>query len=953
MKLPSAHLEQTQVAQVDWRRLSQQLAGIEGQLQSLGQEHSGTLAEAESIEAQLLETDNHLGCALAEDIRRVEAEGAANRERIATAEATIEHERNRSGDLEQEIARCRRQLAAMSARAGDLQQQLRDTADSLGSAEENHRDVARRLAEAERTVTDLMASLDRLRSENEQSRAAHLEQTRRAAALDSEIGILESQAAAAAAVCERSSQRTAELDAALGALQRQLEELRRQRTELTDRDSTAGPLARRRQGAACRAPWAPCGRAKGTVRVARASERRRRTVRRSRRARPPLRRSRLGREGGIATGGRKRGQAPDGRDPMSNVVGLLADLFQVSVEAAPLVEIALGQAANTSSPRRRPNCSNCSKASPAGSAAASASSGSTKKGDCPDFRVNENGTAPVSPRLNRPTAEDVDLQGRPGVLGRADRFVQVDARFAPLAKRLLGQTWFVDKLANALGLARSAPAGLTFVTLAGEMLQPDGTLIVGPRNVAIGLISQRSQLRALRAQLDQLAASIEAADGAAGRFDAQIEEQQEAVDRHSAEHQQAADALAENRVAVTTVEERRSQLDQQRAACERELRDARQQHDAALARLADCRQCAQAARCRDGRNGSDRSAFVPTNCRVGGSAVGDAARNDRHQSRIGQERRAVAEPSCPLPPVRGEPAGTRSGDRGSRTSVSLKASSGPRLPAAPFCKPRRKSPISTCGKRPWPPSPLIGSISANRCGNGATPWRRRPSKSAPALRKIEEEIHAADLAANEVRHQRTTLADRLREDYGIELADLDRTFTPEEQHQREAVQHEIEELRQKINNLGNVNLEALDELEQLESRHKAQTDQHRDLTSAKASLEKIIEKINADSRRLFAETLESVKEHFQTLFRDLFGGGRADIVLEEGVDILDSGIEIVARPPGKEPRSISLLERRREDADLRGAAVGDLSQPPQPLLRARRSRCRPGRGQHRPLHARS
>ncbi len=58
---------------------------------------------------------------------------------------------------------------------------------------------------------------------------------------------------------------------------------------------------------------------------------------------------------------------------------------------------------------------------------------------------------------------------------------------------------------------------------------------------------------------------------------------------------------------------------------------------------------------------------------------------------------------------------------------------------------------------------------------------------------------------------------------------------------------------------------------------------------------------------MFSETFETVRGHFQTLFCDLFGGGNADIVLEENVDILDSGIEIVARPPGKEPRSISLL----------------------------------------------
>ncbi|OYV93236.1 MAG: hypothetical protein B7Z73_03705 [Planctomycetia bacterium 21-64-5] len=69
----------------------------------------------------------------------------------------------------------------------------------------------------------------------------------------------------------------------------------------------------------------------------------------------------------------------------------------------------------------------------------------------------------------------------------------------------------------------------------------------------------------------------------------------------------------------------------------------------------------------------------------------------------------------------------------------------------------------------------------------------------------------------------------------------------------------------------------------------------------------IINSINADSRRLFIETLQTVTGNFQSLFRKLFGGGQADVVLEEGVDVLDSGIEIVARPPGKELRSISLL----------------------------------------------
>src|SRR6185369_6707677 len=61
------------------------------------------------------------------------------------------------------------------------------------------------------------------------------------------------------------------------------------------------------------------------------------------------------------------------------------------------------------------------------------------------------------------------------------------------------------------------------------------------------------------------------------------------------------------------------------------------------------------------------------------------------------------------------------------------------------------------------------------------------------------------------------------------------------------------------------------------------------------------------SRSLFQETFDKVKEQFNETFRKLFGGGKADLILEEGEDILEAGIEILARPPGKEPRNVSLL----------------------------------------------
>src|SRR5262249_30054360 len=107
--------------------------------------------------------------------------------------------------------------------------------------------------------------------------------------------------------------------------------------------------------------------------------------------------------------------------------------------------------------------------------------------------------------------------------------------------------------------------------------------------------------------------------------------------------------------------------------------------------------------------------------------------------------------------------------------------------------------------------------------------------------------------------------------------------------------------------LGSVNPDALQELQELETRAGTLKTQHDDLVAAKRSLEEIIEKINEDSRQLFTATFDAIRTHFQDLFRKMFGGGMADIVLENPNDVLESGVEIVARPPGKELSSISLL----------------------------------------------
>lgn len=123
----------------------------------------------------------------------------------------------------------------------------------------------------------------------------------------------------------------------------------------------------------------------------------------------------------------------------------------------------------------------------------------------------------------------------------------------------------------------------------------------------------------------------------------------------------------------------------------------------------------------------------------------------------------------------------------------------------------------------------------------------------------------------------------------------------------EARKIEVAELQTKIDSMGPVNVEAITEYEELEQRLKFLEEQERDLTSSKEQLSDAIKKINETTRVLFSETFEKIKMNFAEMFVELFGGGKAELSLLDSDDPLECGIEIVARPPGKQLTSITLM----------------------------------------------
>jgi chromosome segregation protein len=118
----------------------------------------------------------------------------------------------------------------------------------------------------------------------------------------------------------------------------------------------------------------------------------------------------------------------------------------------------------------------------------------------------------------------------------------------------------------------------------------------------------------------------------------------------------------------------------------------------------------------------------------------------------------------------------------------------------------------------------------------------------------------------------------------------------------------VGELRQRLESIGAVNLDAIQEFEELEERHNFLDTQHNDLVNSKEELLQVIAKINETTKIMFSETFELVRGYFHNNFRELFGPtAKADLMLTDDTDPLESGIEIIAKPPGKKLQTISLL----------------------------------------------
>jgi chromosome segregation protein len=504
-----------------------------------------------------------------------------------------------------------------------------------------------------------------------------------------------------------------------------------------------------------------------------------------------------------------------------------------------------------------------------------------------------------------PFVDTNDWSGFECVKGRLVEFVKFDSKYAALAWKLLGKTLVVESLQEAVELAGSVPDEFKFVTLKGEFLSGDGMIKLGPLGKASGLISRKSRLRQLQETIANIASEIEGI------------ESQIAKNNQTKAH---LDELCKDlRTAVYEANTEKMQVGSKLSLIEQNIQRLRQE-EPLLANEIDmlAEQIAQSV-----QKEYDSKQKLEELEEVNSQRTAHIEELEARYTEQKEQQQILVNKLTDLKVALGQVS------EQSKALKQITASLQSQMQENRAAAETAQDEIKNCSEQ---------LAQAQRdildCEAGVSELFVEKEKSQESSRLLHKEVERLlverkeaeelirlrraekeetdhkinelkiELSQLEVRQQ--DLIERVQEQLQIDLAEAYEDYSQEDVDW-DKVKEEITELRGKIERLGNVNIDAIDEQETLEKRHDFLSEQVHDLNSSRGQLQQLINRLNKKSREKFQQTFEEIRGHFQEIFRKLFGGGKADIMLEDAEDILEAGIEVIARPPGKETRSISLL----------------------------------------------
>jgi len=515
---------------------------------------------------------------------------------------------------------------------------------------------------------------------------------------------------------------------------------------------------------------------------------------------------------------------------------------------------------------------------------------------------------PLDTVTSRPLArEERERVLRAGAIGLALELVEFEEKYRPALAHLLERVVVTTDLETALAVGRATGFRLRVVTLEGDLLNPGGSLTGGSREThGLGFLGRRREREALEKEIALLTQSLE--ETRAELLAAQS--QKKSLEEEIASLQLELRSAEMRQVGLEREEEG---LAQEEARLEEELKYLRVNRE----------ELAEEERRKREQISQDESLLA----RLKEEEEGLKARLEGHQEGFREEAKRRETLQSRLTELKVEVARQRQEEAGLKTNLQVLRQ---RLEELRREQERRDQELQFLAQRRQEIEVAEQSSRAE-----LQVWEQRRKAHEVELRSLEErrelllkeglrlereirslrrslEGEKGALQASEVEIARLEvtkdgLAEKLRE-LG---EDPDRSGSgPEGKspvRSREVLRQEIEELTARIEALGPVSLGSIEEFKELSQRLHFLKNQQLDLEKSREALLRLVDDLDREMKRLFAETFATVRVYFKEIFAELFGGGTAELKLEDPENLLETGIEIIAQPPGKKLQSLSLL----------------------------------------------
>ena len=494
--------------------------------------------------------------------------------------------------------------------------------------------------------------------------------------------------------------------------------------------------------------------------------------------------------------------------------------------------------------------------------------------------------------------------GAAGYVGVAADLVRCDKRYSDIVRNLLGRTVVAETLSHAIAMARGTGNRVRIVTLDGQVVNAGGSLTGGSAARGSGIISRANELARLRTASERLQEDKKKAEQTVLERGDALENARTLLDTATERYELAQTALQKAAREETQV---RLLLDAALAAMddqERTLTDIRAQQDQHDQRIRDARTAAAEAEAAleavraerteqaDGRERVDRrrQELAETLAHLRAESASLDAERETIEASLGQIDTLFHE---------------LSDDRAARLTAITEAENST---AALQQQLREKEAVVAA---------LQTQIEERRAALAAGQTRRMELEGmrTRADKQVQEHNKALlDMQSLVSRFEQKKLAadmeekqllDKLWDSYELSHSAAQQLRKPIESMNK--ANRRVSELRRSISALGTPNLGAIDEYDRVNTRYTFLTEQREDVLKAKRELTGIIGDITGEMETIFRREFTNIDEAFRRTFLELFGGGKAQLVLEDPENVLDCGIDIRVQPPGKAVSAISLL----------------------------------------------